>query len=121
MAPRVMLNCWLVAMWLWLLSHGKTYIWIRRSHSFLGLIPHFGHSERMGLRAFRSIEYLPPKGRLWSRADKGVLFCGHYVVTHYKVLAVRRWATKEQALADIYFPKKKLTEIQVRNDTNDVR
>lgn len=105
MTKRVMLNCWLVAMWLWINAHGRTYIWLRRSHSFYGLIPHFGHAERMGLRKFRSIEYRPPKGRLWSRTDKGLLFFGHYAVMHYEVVAVHRWATKEQAIADIYFPK----------------
>jgi len=34
-----------------------------------------------------------------------IAFAGHYVVTHYKIMAVRRWATREQAIADIYFPK----------------
>jgi hypothetical protein len=99
------LNCWLVAMWLWLHGHGRTYIWLRRSHIFLGLIPHFGQSERMGLRAFRSIEYRPPKNKRWSLDDFVLAFAGHYVVTHYRIVAVRRWATKEQALADIYWPK----------------
>ncbi len=94
-------------MWLWLSAHGKTYIWVRRSHSFLGLIPHFGHTERLGIRKFRSIEYRPPKNRLWSSDDLGLIFSGHYVVTHYRIVAVRRWATKEQALADHYFPKNK--------------
>lgn len=100
----MMLNCWLVAMWLWIQSHGRSLIWIRRSHSFFGLLPHFGTSERLGFRAFRSVEYVPPRHRLWSRQDKGLLFCGHYVVKHYKLIAVRRWATKEQAIADRYIP-----------------
>ena len=26
-----------------------------------------------------------------------------YIVEHYKIVSVRRWATKEQALADHYF------------------
>lgn len=103
MARHVMLNCWVAAMWLWLQYHGKSYAWVRRSHAFWGLIPHFGVAERMGFRRFRSIEYRPPKGRLWSADDWGLIFSGHYVVVHYRVLAVRRWATKEQALADHYF------------------
>lgn len=117
MTKRAMLNCWLVAVWLWLLSYGKTYIWLRRSHAFFGLIPHFGHAERMGLRKFRSIEYCPPKGKRWSKDDFVIAFAGHYVVVHYKVMAVRRWATKEQALADIYFPKARPAQQGSRIDT----
>ena len=105
MSSRAMLNCWIVAMWMWAHTLGKQYVWIRRSHAFLGLIPHFGYSERVGLRRFRSIEYRPPKGRLWSKDDLAIAFFGHYVVVHYEVVAVRRWATKEQALADHYFHK----------------
>ena len=90
-------------MWFWLHAHGKSYVWLRRSHAFLGLIPHFGHSERLGFRHFRSIEYRPPKGRRWSRDDFVLCFSGTYIVTHYKIVAVRRWATKEQALADHYW------------------
>lgn len=105
MARRALLNCWFVAMWLWLEAHGRTYIWMRRAHSFFGLIPHFGHVDRTGLRSFRSIEYRPPKGSLWSQDDMGLVFHGSYVVTHFKAVSVRRWATKEQAVADIYFQK----------------
>ena len=99
------LNCWVVAMWLWLSYHGHTYAWIRRSHAFWGLIPHFGHAERLGFRMFRSIEYRPPKGRRWTTDDFVLAFNGHYLVVHYKVVSVRRWATKEQALADHYFKR----------------
>lgn len=105
MSKRALLNCWVVAMWLWLQTFGRQYVWLRRSHAFAGLIPHFGYSERTGLRRFRSIEYRPPKGRRWSPDDFVIAFAGHYVVVHYEVVSVRRWATKEQALADIYLPK----------------
>ena len=105
MTARARLNCWIVAMWLWLGAHGKTYIWLRRAHVFRGLIPHFGHSERLGLRYFRSIEYRPPKGKRWTKDDFVIAFSGHYVVVHYRILSVRRWTTKEQAVADHYFPK----------------
>ena len=107
MSKRTMLNCWFVAMWLWLHTFGRQYVWMRRAHSFRGLLPHFGYSERTGLRRFRSIEYRPPKGRLCSKDDLAIVFFGHYVVTHYQIVSVRRWATREQALADHYFPKNK--------------
>ncbi len=103
---KPMLNCWIVAMWLWIQSRGRSLLWIRRSRASSGTLPHFGTVDRTGFRSFRSIEYIPPKNRLWSRQDKGILFCGHYVVEHYRLISVRRWATKEQALADIYFGQK---------------
>jgi len=99
------MNCWIVAMWLWLAAGGHPYSWVRRSHAFRGLIPHFGYSERTGFRYYRSIEYRPPKNRLWTEEDLGIVFSGEFVVTHYRLIAVRRWETKEQALADHYFGK----------------
>jgi len=98
-------NCWIVAMWIWLAGHCRNYAWIRRSHSFHGLIPHFGTAERAGWRYLRIIEYIPPKRDLWSRRNLLVLFDGHYRVWHVRVTSVRRWATREQALADLYFGK----------------
>ena len=47
----------------------------------------------------------PPKNRLWTEEDLGIVFSGEFVVTHYRLIAVRRWETKEQALADHYFGK----------------
>lgn len=105
MAPRAIANCLIVAVWLWIQSRGRSVIWLLRSRHSFGLLPHFGIGQRLGFRSFRSVEYVPPRNRLWSRQDKGLLFCGHYVVKHYRLVAVRRWATKEQAMADIYFPR----------------
>lgn len=95
-------NCWLVAMWFWFVGHCRQYAWVRRSHAFHGLIPHFGIAERAGWRTLRIIEYVPPKRALWTRRNCLVLFEGHYRVWHVRVAAVRRWATREQALADHY-------------------
>lgn len=104
---RARLNCWVVAMLIWLQYHARSYAWVRRSHSFFGLIPHFGVAERVGFRSFRSIEYRPPKGRLWSLDDFFLCFSGTYLVVHYEVVAVRRWESKEQALADLYFANRR--------------
>jgi len=98
----MMANCWLVAMWLWFMSHCRSYAWITRSHSFRGLIPHFGTAERAGWRYLRIIEYVPPKHDLWTPKNWLLLFDGTYRVWHVRVVSVRRWATKEQALADFY-------------------
>ena len=100
------LNCWLAAMLLWIQHRGRNWTGVRRSHSFRGLIPHFGYAERTGFRRCRSIEYRPPKGRLWSKDDIGVVFAGEYVVLHYQLVQVDRCETRDQALASHYFPKK---------------
>jgi len=102
MSARRYLNCWLAAMWLWLANRGVQYAWIRRSHAFRGLIPHFGYSERYGLRSYRSIEYRPPKGQRWTRRDFVIGFDGYWLVTSYRLVDVRRFATKEEAMHHFY-------------------
>lgn len=88
---------------LWFLGHCRQYVWVRRSHSFFGLIPHFGIAERAGWRYIKIIEYVPPKRDLWTSRNVLVCFEGHYRVWHVRVESVRRLATREQALADFYF------------------
>lgn len=34
-----------------------------------------------------------------------IMFNGSYRVWHVRIASVRRWATKEQAMADFYFGK----------------
>jgi len=99
------LNCWIAAMWLWLAGHAMQYAWIRRSHAFGGLIPHFGYGDRYGLRLFRSIEYRPPKGRRWTPQDRVIVFEGEWLVCHYKLVAVRRFPTKDMAFHDFWTQK----------------
>ena len=101
---RWRLNCWIVAMYFWMRSRGKDYAWIRRSHAFAGLIPHFGYAQPAGWRHLKIVEYIPPKGLRWKRGGDWVIFFpGHYRVIHLRVTSVRRWDTKEQAAADYYF------------------
>lgn len=98
------LNCWIVAMWFWAQSRARDYAWIRRSHAFSGLIPHFGYGKATGWRQIKIIEYIPPKRRRWRRGGDWVLFFpGHYRVIQLRVMAIRKWETKEQATADYYF------------------
>lgn len=95
------LNCWCVAMWLWLRSCGKQYAWTRRSHAFGGWVPHFGYAERHGVRTLKIIEYVPPKNRRWRRGGDWVLFFpGHYRVTYMRIVAVRRRYSLADTVAD---------------------
>lgn len=103
MSVRLRLNCWVVAMWLWLSGLGRQYIWIRRSHAFGGLIPHFGYAGRAGWRQIKVIEYIPPPKRRWSRDDFVLGFTGSYRVWHFRLLSVRRHTSMAQALADHYW------------------
>lgn len=100
---RVMLNCWLVAMWLWLIGHCRQYAWVRRSHSFGGLIPHFGIAESRGWKMLRVIEYVPPKRKLWSRDNWLIGFRGTYRVYHFRLIGIARHESKEQAMLDLYW------------------
>lgn len=87
-------------MWFWGVGHFRQYVWVRRSHSFNGWIPHFGWAGPAGLRYLRVIEYVPPKRDLWTPKNWLFMFEGHYRVWHLEVKAVGRWATKEQAMSD---------------------
>lgn len=102
----VRLNCWIVAMWLWVLGHCKHYAWIRRSYSFKGYLPHFGIAEHGGWKYLRVVEYIPPKKK-WTRKNFLVAFEGSYRVWHFRLVSVRRHASKELAMADFYFHNSK--------------
>ncbi len=97
------LNCWLVAMWFWLHTHGKMYAWVRRSHMLKGLVPHFGYAEPGNrYRHIRTVEYVPVKNRRCTKnGDWVICFPGTYRVIHYRVVKISRWATKEEAERDV--------------------
>lgn len=100
MSRRVLLNCWLVAMWIWLAGHCRQYIWTRRSHSFKGKILHFGAANAAFWKTVKVIEYIPPKRHLWTRRNKLLLFEGTYRVWHLRVHTVRRHRSRQSALED---------------------
>jgi len=99
---RRLSNCWIVAMSLWWMSGFREYAIVRRSRAFFGAIAHFLYGCRSGWRYVKVIEYVPPKNQLGKR-DFVICYPGSYRVWHLRVVAVRRWPTKEQALADYYF------------------
>ena len=73
---------------------------VRRSRSFRGAIPHFGMASE-GWRHVRSSSSFPQE-RPWTPRNWLLMFGGHYRVTHLRVMSVRRYATREEALADRY-------------------
>ena len=95
-------NCLIAAIWIWISSRGRIWIGLTRSHSFRGVIPHFGVGQPLSWRFARAIELVPPKRELWTRRNKLILFDGKYRVWHFRVVAVRRFETKAEALADLY-------------------
>lgn len=97
------MNCWFAAMWFWVQSWGLHYAWIRRSHAFKGMFVHFGFAERMGWRYLKIIEYIPPHNQRWTKKDMVFSFEGTYRVWHLRLYAVRRFASREQAMADKYW------------------
>lgn len=96
MRPR--LNCWLVAMWLWWTRrHARNYAWVRRSEAFGGLIPHFGYAELTEDGHLLVIDYIPPKGRLWSKDNFILAFKGSYRATLFHRESSRTFQTLTEA------------------------
>lgn len=97
---RPMLNCLIVALWLWLRSWGKAYIWTRRSLHFKGTVPHAGTAHRMrGKRGIAVVEYVPPKNDLWTRRNMLVVFDGTYRVWEMRPVSVKRFKTMREVTA----------------------
>ena len=106
MSRRALLNCWIVAMWLWLAAwggKGRRYIWTRWSYSFRGLIPHFGVGEGVRWKSLAVIEFVPKKRDLGTWRNFLILFRGQYRVWRLHVVEVRRFDTREEALAYAFF------------------
>lgn len=90
---RPLLNCWIVAIWLWAASRGRALIWMRRSLHFRGVIPHAGTCHHAGRRRMRMVEYIPCKAALWSRRNFVFLFDGTYRVWEFRAVRVRRFSS----------------------------
>lgn len=98
---RLPLNCLIVAGWLWLasfFSKGRRYVFFRRSYKFKGAIPHSGVSESFAWKTMSVIEYIPNKQEFPSWRNFLVLFFGRYRVWRMRVVAVRRFRTRDEAL-----------------------
>lgn len=96
---RFPLNCWLVAMWIWLASRMRAYVWTRRSLHLRGLVPHFGTAHPGGFRRGVVIEYIPPRRALGTLRNLVVLFRGDYRVWEFRAVRVRRCTTLADAMA----------------------
>jgi hypothetical protein len=96
------LNCWIVAMTMWLMTHGRQYAIVRRSHAFHGLIPHFLFGTRAGWKKIVVIEYVPPPKKQRWRTDFVLCFPGSYRVWEFRLTGVHRCATEEQALTGVF-------------------
>lgn len=98
MRPR--LNCLLVALWLWVGSRGRAWLWLRRSESLRGLIPHLGIVRERG-RELVVIDYIPRirKSRLAGPGASIALFDGLYRVRRYKLTSIGTGDTLREAAA----------------------
>lgn len=98
---RLPLNCLIVAGWLWLASLGgksRRYAFFRRSYKFKGAIPHAGIAEAFTWKTMSVIEYIPNKQEFPSARNFLILFFGQYRVWRMRVVAVRRFRTRNEAL-----------------------
>ena len=92
------LNCLVVALWLWLRSRGRAFLWVRRSLHFKGLVPHAGTAHVMGDQVV-VVDYVPPKGVLWTRHNMVVFFDGTYRVRELTVSAEHSFKTMAEVQA----------------------
>lgn len=97
---RLPLNCLIVALWLWGITHAKSWLTVRRSISFRGMIPHFGVvKEKDGYLTF--IEYIPRQRKSALSSSVGqsfVLFDGMYKVRKFKQIGVGAGDTLKEAM-----------------------
>ncbi len=84
---RDLLNCWLVAMWIWSMGRSKYPVAVRRSHSFW-FVPHFIATMPSKWRHFLSVEFVPVKGERWTTRDFVLLFRGRYRVVEFRAQRV---------------------------------
>lgn len=91
---RGKLNCWIVAMRMWVRHRAHTAIWVKRSRRFHGLIPHFGTLEHVGGRTVVIQDYIPPLNELGTKENLVVCFQGTHRVTVLRVTQVKRFATE---------------------------
>lgn len=96
---RPLLNCWIVAIWLWAASHGRALLWMRRSLHFRGLIPHSGVAQHGGWRRLLLTEYIPYKARLWTRDNLVLLFRGRYRVWEFRAVRCHSFKTMREVRA----------------------
>lgn len=100
-------------MWLWLASFGRKsrrYAWIRWSYAFRGFIPHFGVAEGVRWKTLSVVEYIPPKADCGTWRNLVILFRGRYRVWRFRIEAVKRFDTRQEALAFALFKKGKSHE-----------
>lgn len=95
-STRPMRNCLIVAVALWIEGGCRQWLGVRRSRPCRGLLPHFGAAHHGRWRNVRVIEYIPSRH---ASLDSGLLFQGEYRVWHLRVMDVRRFTDRAEALA----------------------
>jgi len=98
---RKLLNCWIVALWLWLPSLGggaRRYLFARTSYAFKGRVLHAGVGQGVGWRSLSIVELVPNKHEFPSLDNFLVLFRGRYRVWRLRIEEVRRFDTQAEAL-----------------------
>lgn len=85
---RDFLNCWIVAMRVWLRDKGVYPVAIRSSHAWW-FVPHFIATFPSRWRHFHAVEFVPPRRVRWSGLDFVVLFRGRYRVVEYRAVTIK--------------------------------
>lgn len=102
MNARKLTNCIIVAVVIWLRAWRiKPYIFVRRSFSFRGVVPHSGAVIPIGFRRLAVIEACPPKADLWSARNMLVFFEPSYRVWIVTPISVERYPTLTAAMSAV--------------------
>lgn len=89
MGPKL-LNCVIVALFLWLRAHGRTGLGVKRSVALHGVVPHFFHVKERGDNLV-VVDYIPRKRKrsfVDEQGDSVFLFHGLYRVRVYALVSI---------------------------------
>lgn len=104
-----MLNCWIVALHLWLtslFSKARRYFFFRQSYSFEGVILHAGVAQGVNWKTLTVVELVPNKSEFGTLQNFLLLFRGRYRVWELRAVKARRFDSLDDALAFANFERK---------------
>lgn len=106
---RPLLNCWLVALHLWIISlfsKARRYLFFRQSYSFSGMILHAGVAQGVDWKTLTIVEFVPTKPEFGTLRNFMLLFRGRYRVWELRAVKSRRFDSLDDALAFANFERK---------------
>lgn len=92
-------NCLVVSLLLWGISRFRATLWLRRSLTYRGMIPHFGTAHRVGFKTVLAIEGIPSKRDKGTMRDLLLVFRVGFRVWELRVVRVYRVRSLDDAIS----------------------